>query len=241
LGSLKLKTSFSRLEKLHPADIANLIENLTLHQSSHVVQSLHNNKAAAVLAEIEPKYKDTLLEKINPRNLAMIMEEMPTDEAADVLQDLSEHKRIQVFKRLGERKAKVINKLSKYDEDKAGGLMTADYMHVHTESTVGDAVDEIRRRSEEHKSIYHVFVLDEGKHIKGVVSIRTLLLSENNIKVVNIMSKVFVTVNTETSYDEIAKLLTKYNLLSIAVLDKQKRVKGIVTIDDVMRLLVPNA
>ena len=240
-GSLKLKTSFSKLEKLHPADIANLIENLSLHQSSHVVQSLHDHKAAAVLAEIEPKYKDTLLEKISPKNLARIMEEMPTDEAADVLQDLSEHKRLQVFNRLGERRAKVINKLSKYDGDKAGGLMTADYMHVLTGSTVGDAVDEIRRRSEEHKSIYHVFVLDEGKRLKGIVSIRTLLLSENNLKVINIMSKVFVTVNTETSYDEIAKLLTKYNLLSVAVVDKQKRIKGIVTIDDVMRLLVPHA
>lgn len=241
VGSLKLKTPYRKLEKLHPADIANLIENLSLHQSSQVVQSLHDEKAAAVLAEIDPKYKDTLLEKINPKNLARMLEEMPTDEAADVLQDLSEHKRIQVFRRLGERRARVLNKLAKYEEDQAGGLMTADFMHVNTDDTVADAVDEIRKRSEEHRSIYHVFVIDEKKVLKGIVSIRTLLLAERDLKVENIMSKVFVTVNTATPYNEVAKILTKYNLLSVAVTDKQGKIKGIVTIDDVMRLLVPHA
>ncbi len=236
-----MKTPYRRLEKLHPADIANLIENLTLHQSSQVVQSLHDEKAAAVLAEIEPKYKDTLLEKINPKNLARILEEMPTDEAADVLQDLSQQKRMQVFRRLGERKAKVLNRLSKYEEDQAGGLMTADYMNVKPEDSVGDAVDQIRKRSEEHRSIYHVFVVDEKKRLKGVVSIRTLLLAEKNQTVESIMSKVFITVNTSTPYTEIASILTKYNLLSVAVTDKKGQIKGIVTIDDVMRLLVPHA
>ncbi len=241
VGSIKLKTPFKKLEKLHPADIANLIENLTLHQGSNVVQSLHDEKAAEVLAEIEPKYKDTLLEKINPRNLARILEEMPTDEAADVLQDLSEHKRLLVFKRLSERKAKVLNRLSKYKGNVAGGLMTADYMRIHPQNTIADAVDEIRRKSAEHKFIYHVFVVDESDVLKGVVSIRTLILSDKHLKVVNVMSKILITVKTTTSYENVARLLTKYNLLSVAVVDQQGKIKGIVTIDDVMRLLVPHA
>ncbi|MBP7057749.1 magnesium transporter [Candidatus Gracilibacteria bacterium] len=241
VGSIKLNKPFKKLEKLHPADIANLIENLTLHQSTKVVQSLRDEKAAAVIAEMEPKYKDTLLEKINPKNLARIMEELPTDEAADVLQDLSEHKRLQVFRRLGERKAKVINKLAKYRSDVAGGLMTADFMNVHPDSRINDAIEEIRKKSEEYKSIYHVFVINDKKFLKGIVSIRTLLLADKHLKVEDVMSKVFVTVKPTTDYEELAVILTRYNLLSVAVVDKQGRMKGIVTIDDVMRLLVPHA
>lgn len=241
VGSLQLKTSHEKLKKLHPADVANLIESLTVHESTNLVQSFDKETAAEVLTEVEPKYKDTLLEHINPKNLANILEEMPTDEATDVIRDLSEHKRLQVFKRLGMRKARVLHKMTSYRDDIAGGLMTSEFMDVDRDTTVAQAIRKIRKNSDEHRSIYHVFVLDDDRKLHGIVSMRTLLLASPKAKISELMSKVIRTVRVHTKAEEVARLMTKYNLLSVAVVDKNRTFRGIITVDDVLRFLVPDA
>ncbi len=241
VGSLQLKTTHEKLQKLHPADVANLIENLTLPESTKLVQSLDKETAAEVLGEVEPEYKDTLLERINPKLLATIMEEMPTDEAVDVLKDLSDHKRVQVFRRLGVRKAKTLHKLSGYRDDIAGGLMTSEFMSVNRDSSVAQAVKEIRKKSDDYPTLYHVYVVDDEKHLQGVVSIRTLLLSSPRKKIEELMSKVVKTIRLHTKAEDIARLMTKYDLLSMAVVDRSKVIRGIVTVDDILRLLIPDA
>ncbi len=241
IGNLQLKTSRQKLERLHPADIANLIENLNFHESTQFVQSLDEETAAEVLEEVEPEYKDTLLERIHPKNLAEIVDEMASDEAVDVIKDLSELKREQVFRRLGSRKAKTLHTLTRYREDVAGGLMNADFMSVNTDETVGQAIKKIRKQSEDHASIYHVFVLDEEQKLVGIVSIRTLLLAKAREKVASIMSRVVKTVKLSAGADDVASIMTKYNLLSVAVVDNKKAVRGIITVDDVLRYLIPDA
>ena len=241
VGEIKLKTPYQKLEKLHPADIANLIENLSLMESSAVFQSIDEEKAAEVLAEVEPKYKDVLLEKMNPQNLAEILEEMPTDEACDVIQDLSEVKRNEVFNKLGVSKANELVSLSRYEEDMAGGLMITHFLFVNVDDTVEKAIEKIRTEDEEHKSIYHIYVLDNDSKLQGVVSIRTLLLAKKKEKIADLMSRVYKFVSPETKDTEVSKILTKYNLLSVAVIDSEGVMKGVVTIDDIMRLLVPEA
>ena len=241
LGTLQLKTSKEKLQKLHPADIANLIENLNFQESTNIVQSFDEGKAAEVLEEVEDKYKDTLLEHINPKKLAGIVEEMPTDEAADVIQDLSEHKRQQLYRRLAPRKAKALHKLSTYSENVAGGLMNTDFMSVHKDMSVQQAVTKIRKNSEKFSSIYHVFVIDNEFHLEGIISIRTLLLAKARQKVSDIMSSVYRTVRISMKAEDVANIMTKYNLLSIAVTDRKKVIRGIITVDDILRLLIPDA
>jgi Mg/Co/Ni transporter MgtE len=240
-GNLQLKTSREKLHKLHPADIANLIESLNFHESSKLVESLGNEKAAEVLEEVEPKYKDTLLERFNPKNLASIVEEMPADEAADIIQNLSDHKRMQVFRRLGVRKAKMLHRLTSYKEDVAGGLMNTDFMAVHKDMTVHEAIKKVRINSEQHASIYHIFAVDEENHLEGIVSIRTLLLAEKRGKISDMMTSVYHTVRVSTSGEDVARIMTKYNLLSIAVIDHNKVIRGIITVDDILRFLIPDA
>jgi magnesium transporter len=240
-GSLQLKMSKAKLKKLHPADIANLIESLNFHQSSQIVQSLDEETAAEVLEEVEPKYKDTLLERMHPKKLAEIMEEMTADQAADVIQDLSEHKRMLVFKKLGVRKAKKIHRLSKYDSDVAGGLMNPAFMAVNKNYSVHHAISSIQEHSDEHSSIYHVFVLDDAGYLHGIISVRTLLLADPKEKVRDLMTKVYKTVGVNTNVEDVARLMTKYNLMSVAVVDKNKVMRGIVAVDDVLRYLLPDA
>jgi CBS domain-containing protein/sporulation protein YlmC with PRC-barrel domain len=240
-GNLQLETSREKLEKLHPADIANLIENLNLQESTKLVQSFDNETAAEVLGEVDPKYKDTLLERMHPTSLAKILEEMAPDEAADVINDLSHHKRIQVFRKLGLKKAKTLHKLTRYKDNIAGGLMTSEFMHVNKDSTVAQAIRQIRKKSEEHGSIYHVFVVDDDKHLLGVVSIRTLLLASGRTRIEDVMANVVRPVRVHTKADEVSRVMTKYNLLSVAVVDKNKVIRGIITVDDILRYLNPEA
>jgi Mg/Co/Ni transporter MgtE len=241
IGNLKLNTSREKLEKLHPADIANLIENLNFHESSKLVQSLDQETAAEVLEEVEPEYKDTLLERINPKNLAQIMEEMPSAQAADVIQDLSDHKRLQVYRRLGLRKAKTLHRLSRYGSDVAGGMMNTESMSVHRDTSVRQAIQKIRKHSDEHSSIYHVIVVDDDNHLEGIISVRTLLLAKMREKVADLMAKVYRTVRVSTNVSEVAKVMTKYNLMSVAVVDKNKVIRGIIAVDDILRFLIPDA
>ena len=241
VGSLQLKTSRERLEKLHPADIANMIENLNFQESSKLVQSLDEETAAEVLEEVAPEYKDTLLERISHKNLASIVEEMPSDQAVDVMQDLSDYKRLQVLKRLDSDTVAQLSKLSKYSPDVAGGVMSSEFMYVDADATVAKAINKIKKLSEGHSSIYHVFVLDKDKTLQGVVSIRTMLVSKNHAKIKEVMSPVVKTVRVTTKCEDVAKLMTKYNLLSVAVVDKLRTMKGIVTVDDILRYLIPDA
>lgn len=241
VGSLQLKTSKEKLQKLHPADIANLLENLNFQESTKLVQSLDEETAAEILEEVEPEYKDTLLEHINPKHLAEIVEEMPPDEAADVIQDLSEYKRHQVYRRLGTRKARSLHQLTSYQEDVAGGLMNSEFLTVQKEQTVGQAISKIRKKSSDYKSLYHIFVTDHEKKLEGIVSIRTLLVASNREKIAHIMSPVAQTVHENTSAHEVATIMTKYNLLSVAVTDEEKILKGIIAVDDILRFLIPDA
>ncbi|MFH0820703.1 MAG: CBS domain-containing protein, partial [Candidatus Peregrinibacteria bacterium] len=241
MAGLKLKTSYEKLERLHPADIANLIENLGVKESSHLVESINKETAAEVLGEVQPQYKGTLLQRMNPKDLAKILEEMPTDEAADVLQKLSDHKRLQVMRRLKEETASTLNQLTKYEEGFAGALMTTDYMSVSPDATVAQAIEEIRVKSGQHASIYHAYVVSPAGVLKGILSIRTILLADPHTHIKTIMTPVIKTVRPNTKARDVAKLMTKYNLLSAAVTDSHRKIHGIVTVDDILRYLIPSA
>ena len=240
-GGLKLKTPYAKLTTLHPADIANLIEHLSLHESSDIIEHLDPATAAEVLAEVTPKYKDVLLEQIDPKNLSDVLEEMPSDEAADVLQDLSKGKQGKVMRQLESTTSKVLTELARYDNEHAGSLMTTEYLAVPVGTTATQTIDYIRKKSDEHPAIYHIFALDEERRLVGVVSMRTLLLAEGRTRMKDMMGKVVATVQPESTVQEALHILTKYNLLSVAVVNEEHRLQGIITIDDAMRHLVPNA
>jgi magnesium transporter len=240
-AGLRLKTSREKLNRLHPADIANLIENLNLRDSSMVIKSFDADKAADILAEVEPKYKDILLEHIDPEHLSTLVEKMPSDEATDVIQDLSHRHKGRVLEKLGAGKADIIRQLSAYEERDAGSIMTTDFLSISGSSSISEAIEMIRTHQDKLESIYHLFVTDMDNRLTGVVSIRSLLLGEGKAMIKDIMSKAITMVSPHAKNIDVARLMTKYNLLSAAVVDSDKKIIGIITIDDIMRILIPNA
>jgi magnesium transporter len=112
---------------------------------------------------------------------------------------------------------------------------------VQKDLTVHKAIEKIRKRSEEYSSIYHVFVVDDDNRLEGIVSVRTLLLSKKDQKIADLMTRVYRTVRVHTKVEEVARVVTKYNLMSVAVVDKKKVMHGVIAVDDILRFLIPDA
>ncbi|HBU07147.1 MAG TPA: hypothetical protein DEB09_03620 [Candidatus Magasanikbacteria bacterium] len=232
------------LVKLHPADIANIVEKLNLNQSSTLLDSLDERTAAKVLEEVQPEIQKILVQHLGPERAMDIVGKMSADELVDLIQLLPARESVQLIERLPSYKdAKSLRKILEYDEDEAGGLMTTEYLTASSEDTVGETIEKIKKYSHLHRSIFFVYVVDTENHYLGVVSMRRLMISDEKRKVGEVMKRIagIPGVKVDANLTKIATIMTKYNLLSVAVIDNDNHLLGIVTIDDIMRCLIPNA
>ena len=241
---IQLSTSVKDINKLHPADVANLIEKMNLNQGSMLLESMDEHTAARVLEEVEPEIQRRLAEKLGPERAAGVMQKMSVDELVDLIQLLPAHESKEFMAELpADTKKQHVKKILEYDEDEAGGLMTTEYLTAYETDTVDQVIETIRRISHMHNSIYFVYIIDRTDQFLGVVSIRRLMLADKKTKISEIMKKgkKIPTAKVDDELIEVATLITKYNLYSVAVLDDKGRLLGIVTVDDIMRHFVPNA
>lgn len=240
-GEVKLKAILPQIHKIHPADVANIIEKLNVQEGSAIVKLLSDEMAAKVLEEVDPKLKHVLIDLIGAQRAARIIGEMPSDEIADLVKKLPQQASVELLASLEDHERKAITRLTNYQEGTAGALMTASFITVLPDRTIHEAREHIHKVSEEFRSIYYLYVADAERHLMGVLSMRTLLVSKPEAKIADMMTTTMVTVRGETELDEVARTMTKYNLFSIAVVDSDRRVLGIVSVDDVMRYLIPEA
>lgn len=241
---LQLATGRDNLIRLHPADIANLVEKMNVKQGSQLLRSLDQATAAKVMEEVSPHIQKMLVQHLGAERAATILEKMSMDELVDLIQLLPSMESREIIEKLPAQKdVNRVKKILEYDEDTAGGLMTTEFITAHLDTHVSEIMEKIRRDSHQHRSIHFVYVTDDKKKYLGVASLRRLIVADPKQKIKEIMKRTKRTpvVNEEQSIKEIAAVMTKYNLLSVAVVDKSNRLLGIVTVDDVMRHLVPNA
>ncbi len=242
-GVLKLDSVSKDLTRLHPADIANIVEDLSLKQGSSLVLSLDKNTAARVFEEIDPEIQKLFISNLNPEHAARISEKLSIDELVDLVQSLPEHQSKQLMEYVEQDRLKKLKKLLTYEDDTAGGLMTTEYLSCTPEETVHDAIEKIRRLTDTFRSINYIYVVDDKGKYKGVLSFRRLIVAKPETPLKNIMKKGehLPVLHPKQSIKHVAHLMTKYDLNSVAVVDETNNFLGIVTVDDVMRLLVPNA
>jgi Mg/Co/Ni transporter MgtE len=239
---LQLSMGTNELVKLHPADIANIIEKLNLNQGSELLQALDKKTAARVLEELEPELQRILVESLGPERAASVMQKMSIDELVDLIQILPDRKSKEIMANLPSDSTQKVKNILEYDEDTAGGLMTTEYVSVFPAATVKEAVEQIKKTYQLHRGSYIVYIIDEQGGFKGDVSLRRLLISEPDQTMHDLMDKEKKsTATVGQSILEVASLMTKYNLTSIAVLGSDKKLLGVVTVDDVMRHFVPHA
>lgn len=240
---LQLSVGIKEIVKLHPADIANIIEKLNLNQGSELLQALDKKTAAMVLEELEPEIQKILVEKLGPERAAGIMQKMSMDELVDLIQILPDRKSKEFISTLPSDSTQKVKNILEYDEDTAGGLMTTEYISAYADDTVGQTMEQIRNVFQLHRGIYFVYITDRDNKFLGVTSLRQLIVAGQNVKMSELVDEKtkFATTALNKSVLEVASLMTKYDLLSIAVLDETGKLLGVVTVDDIMRHFVPHA
>jgi CBS domain-containing protein/sporulation protein YlmC with PRC-barrel domain len=241
-GDLKVRVARAKLKELHPADIAEILEDLRPREAGQLIRDLPDEKAADVIEELEPEFQADVLETLPDERAADIVEEMEPDEAADVLQEMEEDKRAQVFNLMEPEEAADVIELLPHPEDEAGGLMTTKYVAIPPGISVADAIQRVRREAvaKEAETIYYVYVVDADERLVGVFSLSDLVLAAPDATVDSIMHTKPIHVHLDAPREKVTEAIAKYNLLAVPVADAEHRLRGIVTADDALDMILPN-
>jgi len=237
---LKLKISQNRLSRLHPADLADIIEELDIHKRSEVFQSLDVETAAETLEETDPKIQVRLIENLNPAQASDIIEEMSPSEAADLLGDLPKDKAEGILKEMEKEIAEDVKELLVHPEEKAGGLMTTSFPSLPPQATVKEALESLKQQAENLDLIYYLYVVDEEGHLFGVTSLRTLLMANPQANLSDLMDTRIVSVGLEEEKEEIASRFAKYGFKAIPVVDEDNRIKGVIPFKNLLEVVAPH-
>jgi magnesium transporter len=236
---LRLKVAQNRLSLLHPADLADIIEELDVHKRSEVFQSLDVETAAEALEETDPKIQVRLIENLNPAVASDIIEEMSPSEAADLLGDLPKEKAEGILQEMEKEMAEEVKELLVHPEEKAGGLMTTAFPSQLPDATAREALDFLRREAENLDLIYYLYVVDAQEHLLGVASLRDLLVAAPQARLADTMDTRVVSVRLEEEKEEIAGLFAKYGFKAIPVVDEAARIKGVIAFRNLLEVVAP--
>jgi len=236
---LRLNLEADKLKRLNPADLADILGELSASHRAAVVSSLDDETTAAAMEEMEFDLQKSVLDSVANEKAADILEEIAPDAAADLVGDLPKERADELLSLMEPEEASDVKELLKYPDDSAGGLMTTEYVTVRTRMTVQQAIDHLRKEGAEAETIFYCYVLDENESLVGVFSLRDLIIAPPDRLVEEIMVGDVVSVQPSESQERIAHLIARYNLLAIPVVDEERRLLGIVTVDDAIDAVLP--
>lgn len=235
---VKLRISYDRLARLHPADIADILEELSREERKAVIESLDDETAARALSEIPTHMQAVLLESIPPEKAADIVEEMSPDEAADVLQELPPETSAEVLADMEKDEAKEVRELLGFEENTAGALMTTEFVMVGEAATVEGAVEALKHFEGLLESVHAVYLINSNAVLTGAVPLARILLAESDRPLKELSVEPVISVSSHSDKDTVVDLFHKYNLVSLPVVDEKGHLLGVVTADDVIELVV---
>jgi magnesium transporter len=238
---MHLKVPVEKLKDLHPADIAELISDMSHTESGQLLNSLDIEHLADALEEVEPDFQANLVKNMSDEKIADVLEEMSPDEAADLLAEFPAERSEDLLELMEDEERDEVRLLLSYPEDSAGGLMTTDLVTVTPNMAASQVIESIRAQEDEIDAVIYIYVLNEHKHIVGIFSLSELVFAQPRTRVSEFMHKKFVTVNVLDKQDEIAQVVSKYNLLAVPVVDEHNHLIGIVTADDALDKIIPTA
>jgi magnesium transporter len=226
------------LKHLHPSDIAQILEDVSPETRERIIRLLPVETASEALVEMDEESRpEELLMQLTPSQAAKIIEELDPDDAADLLAQIPLKDLRQIMARLEEEDSKEIEQLMTYDEESAGGIMTPELLKVPANFSKREAMEEVLRISDEMEDFYVIYVVDENDVLLGTVSINDLIRARPWVKVRELLDEDFVKVHVDTDQEEVARMISKYNLAAIPVVDSAGHLLGRITFDDVMDVL----
>lgn len=241
LGGLRVQVPRERLKELHPADIAEILQDVGPRVGAELIRNLDDEQVADTLEELEPDFQAEMLEKFTDERAADIVEEMQPDEAADLLNALDDERRADIIEHMQPEEMLEVQELLTHEKDTAGGLMTPKFVTVPPGITCAAALRRLRADAEakESETIYYVYVTDSDKKLIGVFPLSALVLADPHATVDSIMDEHPITVSLDTPREEVLEKIAKYNLLAVPVVDRDNVLQGIVTSDDALEMILP--
>jgi len=239
LDAIKLTVTKENFKKLNPSDIAAMIEELDYEQRKNLLDQIPDEVAAKVLSETDEKTTQELMVVQDEERAADILEEMAPDKAADILGDMQEEKAQDIINQMETEDAETVTELLEYEDDTAGGLMTTEYLSFSPNMVTVNAIQELIKSATQNKyieTVYDAFIVENSKLV-GIISLRELLVSPGHKSLGEIMNKKPVTVDPEETAKKVAELFSKYNLITLPVVQKNGELEGIITVDDVVEFL----
>jgi CBS domain-containing protein/sporulation protein YlmC with PRC-barrel domain len=236
--NIKLSLSSNKLQRLHPSDFADIIEDMGSTSRTKVFESLDEERAADVLEEMEPYAQAQLIESLSIEKAADVLEKMPADEVADLLDTLEEDKAELILNEMEKESSEEVRDLLEYEDKEVGSLMTTDFISFHETTTVDEALTELRKEKPEADVIYSLFITDSNEKLIATVSLRDLVVSSPTMSLGEIMNKDFIRVQDEDKVNTLGEIISKYDLLAIPVTDAQNTLMGMVVIDDIVEDLM---
>jgi Mg/Co/Ni transporter MgtE len=238
---LHLSVSQKKLSELHPAELADILEDLSGHDRSAIFHALDTETAADALEEIDdPKLQKALIETVSVEKASDIIEEMSPNEAADLLADLPQDRADEILQEMNEETAEDLRELLVHEEETAGGIMTTSLLSLPPELTVASAMARLQQEAADLDILYYVYLLDPGGGLSGVVSMRDLLTALPQQRLSEIQTTRLITVNLQAKQDDVVDLLIKYGFRAIPVVDDQNHLKGAVRLRAALEILAPS-
>jgi magnesium transporter len=236
--NIKLSKTSSKLNTLHPSDLADIIEDMGKHSRAKVFSSLNDEQAADVLEELETHAQINIIESLPVEKVADVLEKMPADEVADILDELEDDKAEMLLNEMEARSSQEVRELLEYSDNTVGSIMSTEFISFNENATVAEVLTDIRASKPEAEALYNLFVTDEKTKLLATVSLRDLVISEPYTKISEIMRETPIHLYDDQKVDDIAEIISKYNLLAIPVVDHENLLQGMVVIDDVVEDLI---
>ena len=242
LEEKKYATLRDILITMNPSDIAGLFTDLEDQQIPLMFRLLTKEQAAETFVEMDPDAQELLIKGFSDNELKEVLDELYVDDAADIVEEMPANVVKRILKAADPEMRKSINQILRYPEDSAGSIMTTEYVSLRPNMTVEEAILRIRRQGVDKETIYTCYVTDTDRTLLGLVSVKDLLLAEDDeTRLKDIMLTNIISVTTQTDQESVARMLSKYNFLCLPVVDGENRMVGIVTFDDAMDVLTEEA
>jgi magnesium transporter len=234
---VRLNISNKLLENMHPADLADIVENLGHEDRAAIFNAVDAETAADLLSEVEHEMQTSIIESLRADKAAEILEEMEPSEAADVLNELEDEQSEQILHEMEPEDKEGVEELLDFKDNTAGGLMDTGFLALPENATVADAMEELRRNEDAIEDLHNIFLIDAHSRLRANVPVAKLFFAAGDTPLKEFASDPLISIQSDEKQDRVAEVFDKYNLLALPVLDDSEELIGVITVDDVVALL----
>ena len=234
---LRLNISNKLLEEMHPADLADIVENLGPEDREAIFETIDSEVAADALSEVDPEIQASILESLETEKAAEIVEEMAPDEAADLLGELNERVSSEILDEMDVDDKSDVEELMEFREDTAGGIMNTQYVALNEDATVAEALSAMRESEELMETLNVLLLVNGGGRLTGIIPVARLFKAGRESSLKDLAGESPISVAVDEHQDAVSELFDKYNLLTLPVVDEEGRLAGVITADDIISIL----